>query len=189
LRIFLLLTTETSIVRPSLCWHSGNWEGRDKTILQHCWKCYSGLLKGPPETPEAAYWCQWRIFRRIFFAPECKHTVSLGTFQRYVVLWLCACRSTLQICPKKFLNPRELWQICEVPATITRFEKKKLVFSRKTVQVIKILHVKVQEDPFSSSQVFLCEGRDQLTDKTKLIPSEILSKRPTNTRYFLFDLE
>jgi len=65
----------------------------------------------------------------------------------------------------------------------------KNAFSRKTVQVIKTLHVKFQEDPFSRSQVFLLEGREQLTDKTKLILFAILSTRPTNTRYFLFDLE
>ena len=80
----------------------------------------------------------------------------------------------------------ELSQICEVPATITRF--KKLVFSIKTVQVIKILHVKIHEDPFSRSQVFLWEEKDQLTDKTKVTLFAILSTRPTNTRYFLFDL-
>lgn len=52
--------------------------------------------------------------------------------------------------------------------------KKKIVFSRKTVRVIKILHVKFQEDPLSRNQVFLCEGKDKLTDKTKVTLFAIL---------------
>ena len=38
-RFFLIPTTEMSIDRPLLCWHSGHSDGCDKTSLRHNIKC------------------------------------------------------------------------------------------------------------------------------------------------------
>jgi hypothetical protein len=71
---------------------------------QHCRKCFSWLLKGPPETLEAVYWCRWRLFRRRFLVSEFKYTISLGTIRTYVVLCL-----RLQAF---FSYPPWKWQLC-----------------------------------------------------------------------------
>jgi hypothetical protein len=56
---------------------SGHSDSRDKTTLQHCSKCFAGLLQRPQEMLEAVHWCRRKLFERRLLAPECKYTAFI----------------------------------------------------------------------------------------------------------------